>query len=178
MVVRPTTYRLTFEDAVNIWLRHWNGEFQRSAIPTADCIGTRCRPRRPSDVKLRADKRGCAERRDHIIVYGNAEIEDLLHAPVRVVQIKLIHFDLHRAFGLWVWPLLLVFALSSVSLNLKNEVYEPFMKTVFGLLEAGVMKMRQLTAIELPPGSSIEAKPGGRHIMFVGVPTANQILAY
>jgi hypothetical protein len=23
-----TTYRLSFEDAVNVWLRHWNGEFQ------------------------------------------------------------------------------------------------------------------------------------------------------
>ena len=44
------------------------------------------------------------------------------------------------------------------------------------VLEGGIMKMRQLTGIELPPGSSIEAKPGGLHIMFVGVPTANQIL--
>lgn len=35
--------------------------------------------------------------------------------------------------------------------------------------EGGVMKMRQLTGIDLPPGSSIEAKPGGRHIMFVGL---------
>ena len=25
---RHTTYRLTFEDAVNVWLRYWNGEFQ------------------------------------------------------------------------------------------------------------------------------------------------------
>ncbi len=24
------TYRLTFEDAVNVWLRHWNGEFQHN----------------------------------------------------------------------------------------------------------------------------------------------------
>ena len=22
------TYRLTFDDAVDVWLRHWNGEFQ------------------------------------------------------------------------------------------------------------------------------------------------------
>jgi uncharacterized iron-regulated membrane protein len=47
-----------------------------------------------------------------------------------------LHFDLHRASGLWVWPLLLVFALSAVSFNLKNEVYEPFMKSVFGLENA------------------------------------------
>ena len=37
------------------------------------------------------------------------------------------------------------------------------------VLEGGVMKMRQLTGIDLPPGSSIEAKPGGLHIMFVGL---------
>jgi copper(I)-binding protein len=37
------------------------------------------------------------------------------------------------------------------------------------VLEGGVMKMRLLAGIELPPGSSIEAKPGGRHIMFVGL---------
>jgi uncharacterized iron-regulated membrane protein len=43
-----------------------------------------------------------------------------------------LHFDLHRASGLWVWPLLLVFALSAVSFNLKSEVYEPLMQTVFG----------------------------------------------
>jgi hypothetical protein len=23
-----TVYRLTFEDAVDVWLRHWSGEFQ------------------------------------------------------------------------------------------------------------------------------------------------------
>jgi copper(I)-binding protein len=37
------------------------------------------------------------------------------------------------------------------------------------VLEDGIMRMRQLTSIELPPGGSIEAKPGGRHIMFVGL---------
>jgi uncharacterized iron-regulated membrane protein len=39
-------------------------------------------------------------------------------------------FDLHRAGGLWVWPLLFVFAWSSVSFNL-DEVYDPVMK-LFG----------------------------------------------
>ncbi len=34
--------------------------------------------------------------------------------------------DLHRAGGLWLWPLLLVFAWSSVSFNL-GQVYEPVM---------------------------------------------------
>lgn len=36
-------------------------------------------------------------------------------------------FDLHRAGGLWLWPLLLVFAWSSVSFNLP-QVYVPVMK--------------------------------------------------
>jgi copper(I)-binding protein len=31
------------------------------------------------------------------------------------------------------------------------------------------MRMRELKEIELPPGGSVEAKPGGRHIMFVGL---------
>jgi uncharacterized iron-regulated membrane protein len=39
-------------------------------------------------------------------------------------------FDLHRAFGLWLWPLLFVFAWSGVMFNLK-EVYDPVMR-LFG----------------------------------------------
>lgn len=38
-----------------------------------------------------------------------------------------LSFDLHRAGGLWLWPLLLVFAWSSVSFNLP-QVYVPVMK--------------------------------------------------
>jgi hypothetical protein len=29
-ISKPLIYRLAFEDAVNIWLRHWNGEFQHN----------------------------------------------------------------------------------------------------------------------------------------------------
>ncbi len=43
-----------------------------------------------------------------------------------------INFDIHRAFGLWTWALLFVFAWSSVAFNL-NEVYKPTMKTLFGM---------------------------------------------
>jgi uncharacterized iron-regulated membrane protein len=39
-------------------------------------------------------------------------------------------FDLHRAGGLWLWPILLVFAWSSVMFNLK-EVHDPVMR-LFG----------------------------------------------
>lgn len=39
-------------------------------------------------------------------------------------------FDLHRAMSLWCWLLLLVFAWSSVMLNLRTVVYEPLMSAV------------------------------------------------
>ncbi len=42
-----------------------------------------------------------------------------------------INFDLHRAFGLWTWAMLFVFAWSSVAFNL-DEVYTPVMNTLFG----------------------------------------------
>lgn len=40
-------------------------------------------------------------------------------------------FDLHRAFSLWCWAVLLIFAWSSVSLNLP-AVYEPVMRLLTG----------------------------------------------
>jgi len=45
-----------------------------------------------------------------------------------------VNFDLHRAFGLWLWLMLLVFAWSSVCLTLNDEVYQPVMQTLFGLV--------------------------------------------
>jgi uncharacterized iron-regulated membrane protein len=44
-------------------------------------------------------------------------------------------FSLHRALGLWLWPMLFVFAISSVSFNLP-EVYNPVMKKLFGSIDA------------------------------------------
>ncbi len=41
-----------------------------------------------------------------------------------------VNFDLHRAGGLWLWPLLLMFAWSSVQLTL-YQVYEPVMSAFF-----------------------------------------------
>lgn len=41
-----------------------------------------------------------------------------------------VHFDLHRAGGLWLWPLLFVFGWSSVMLGL-NQVYTPVMHALF-----------------------------------------------
>jgi len=41
-----------------------------------------------------------------------------------------INFDLHRAGGLWLWLLLLIFAWSSVYMNLGEQVYKPLMQAV------------------------------------------------
>ena len=41
------------------------------------------------------------------------------------------NYDLHRAAGLWVWPMLFVLAWSSVALNL-TDVYDPVTALVFG----------------------------------------------
>ena len=41
-----------------------------------------------------------------------------------------INFDLHRAGGLWTWLALLIFAWSSVYMNLHNEVYAPATRLV------------------------------------------------
>jgi len=41
------------------------------------------------------------------------------------------HFDLHRAGGLWLWPPLLVFAWSSVMMNIRFPVYDWVMNRLF-----------------------------------------------
>lgn len=50
-------------------------------------------------------------------------------------SIPRINFDLHRAGGLWTWPMLLVFAWSSVYLNLLEPVYTPVMKAFFTITD-------------------------------------------
>lgn len=45
-----------------------------------------------------------------------------------------INFDIHRAFGLWTWAMLFVFAWSSVAFNL-NQVYTPTMNALFGVTQ-------------------------------------------
>lgn len=36
-------------------------------------------------------------------------------------------------------------------------------------MKGDVMEMRQVDAIELPPGKTVELKPGGLHVMFIGL---------
>ena len=45
-----------------------------------------------------------------------------------------LNFDIHRAFGLWTWAMLFVFAWSSVAFNL-SQVYVPAMGVVFDMGE-------------------------------------------
>lgn len=44
-------------------------------------------------------------------------------------------FDWHRATGLWLAIMLLIFAASAVSFNLRKEVYEPLVFSLFGPLD-------------------------------------------
>jgi uncharacterized iron-regulated membrane protein len=41
-----------------------------------------------------------------------------------------LNFDLHRATGLWLWPVLFVFAWSSVMFTLPDQVYQPVTKAL------------------------------------------------
>ena len=38
-----------------------------------------------------------------------------------------------------------------------------------GSMENGVMKMRPVAGVEIKPGQTVELKPGGHHVMFVGL---------
>lgn len=47
-----------------------------------------------------------------------------------------INFDLHRAASLWLWGMLLMYAVSSVSLNLRDELYIPVLKRMVSTVDA------------------------------------------
>jgi uncharacterized iron-regulated membrane protein len=51
-----------------------------------------------------------------------------------------VNFDLHRASGLWTWPLLFVFAWSSVMMNIRS-LYEPVMGALFDYQRPSVVYM-------------------------------------
>ena len=78
-----------------------------------------------------------------------------------------INFDLHRAFGLWTWIMLFIFAWSSVAFNL-NEVYTPVMNTLFGApppeQPAPVMPSRS-APLENPKLGWVEARSRGRDLL-------------
>jgi uncharacterized iron-regulated membrane protein len=75
-------------------------------------------------------------------------------------------FDLHRAGGLWLWPLLFVFAWSSVMVGLRG-VYDPVMKHLFPYVTSDE-EIRERTAaqpLDDPKLSWLEAERAGAQAM-------------
>jgi uncharacterized iron-regulated membrane protein len=64
-----------------------------------------------------------------------------------------LSFDLHRAGGLWLWPILLIFAWSAVGFNLR-PVYDPVMHALTGM---SVARPLGLPAATRPPRLAWEA---------------------
>jgi uncharacterized iron-regulated membrane protein len=60
-------------------------------------------------------------------------------------------FTWHRASGLWIWGMLLIFAWSAVGLNL-NDVYRPVMAHTFGLEESFHDQLPELPPPHPAPG--------------------------
>ena len=52
-------------------------------------------------------------------------------------------YDLHRASGLWLWPILFLFAWSSVGFNL-GQVYSPVMNALLGKANSGFIEQPEL----------------------------------
>lgn len=64
-------------------------------------------------------------------------------------------FDLHRAGGLWVWGLLLIVAITSVSMNLRREVVRPLVERLSSLTP-------DIFALRAPVPASRFVEPGIR----------------
>ncbi|PPD10783.1 PepSY-associated TM helix domain-containing protein [Methylophilus sp.] len=62
------------------------------------------------------------------------------------------YFDMHRAFGLWTWILLIVLAFSAFALNLRREVFMPVMQSAFTLTPTpSDLRPRLPVPQQLPP---------------------------
>lgn len=72
-----------------------------------------------------------------------------------------LNFDLHVAGGLWVWPLLLVFAWSSVGFNLP-QIYEPVTRAMVGPRADQLPKL--VTPVVTPKLNWMEARDRARVI--------------
>lgn len=81
----------------------------------------------PAGNGPRADSQAATSRRSWWARWANAWIVKWRGSAWRV------SFDLHRAAGLWVWAMLLVFAWSGVAFNLGDQVYQPLMRLVFDI---------------------------------------------
>jgi uncharacterized iron-regulated membrane protein len=66
-----------------------------------------------------------------------------------------ISFDFHRAGGLWLWFVLLVLAVSSVSLNLREELFTPVV-SVFSRITPSIFDLRVPDDMGRAPGRSFD----------------------
>lgn len=84
---------------------------------------------------------------------------------VKTRQLGSFVFTFHRASGLWLWAMLLVFAWSAVSFNLR-EVYTPVMATLTGMKPSGHDTLPQLKPPYPEPALGMrEAHAAGRKLM-------------
>ena len=67
------------------------------------------------------------------------------------------YFDMHRAFGLWTWVLLIILAFSAFALNLRREVFMPVMQSAFTLTPTpSDLRPRLPVSQQLPPKVDFE----------------------
>lgn len=86
----------------------------------------------------------------------------LIKRPTSAVR---VNYDLHRAGGLWLWPLLFVFGWSSVMFNL-GQVYEPVTAAVFHYRpDMDLVNSLTLRANPAPRLTWIEAQTVGEQLM-------------
>lgn len=77
-------------------------------------------------------------------------------------------FTWHRASGLWLWLLLLVFGWSAVALNLSDYVYKPVMGALFGAADEPFERLPELKSpMKKPPLPLREAHALGQRLMAV-----------
>jgi uncharacterized iron-regulated membrane protein len=61
-----------------------------------------------------------------------------------------LNFDLHRSSGVWLWALLLVLAVTGVSMNLSREVMRPLV-SLFSPLSPNPFAEREMSALPIDP---------------------------
>jgi uncharacterized iron-regulated membrane protein len=84
---------------------------------------------------------------------------------VKTKQLGSFVFTFHRASGLWLWAMLLVFAWSAVAFNLR-EVYTPVMATLTGMKPEGHDVLPQLKPPYPKPALTLrEAHAAGKTLM-------------
>jgi uncharacterized iron-regulated membrane protein len=76
-----------------------------------------------------------------------------------------LNFDLHRAFGLWTWLLILVFAWSGVGFNLQEQVYMPVTRALFGWEDPYLAIPKPPQPRPEPGLSWVQARETGRRLL-------------